>query len=82
MKRPRKGYKNFEEIYDLEFDSDKTIHERVLRNDFSKLYTLKDVSQWIEYGIRHGLVRKSPKKEDVEMMMKWIDLLGKKKIDI
>ena len=73
---------SFSEEYDLEFDGNDLIKERVLRNDFSKMYTLKDISRWVEYGIRNGLVKRSAKKEDVEMIMKWIELLNKKKVDL
>tara|TARA_B110000483_G_C17930495_1_gene440601 strand:- start:384 stop:641 length:258 start_codon:yes stop_codon:yes gene_type:complete len=68
---------DFEEMISLDFDNDSLIRERVMGNDYKTIYTLKDVSKWIEYGIRNGLVIKSTKKEDIESMMKWVDLLGK-----
>ena len=71
---------DFEEVYDLEFDDDDMLQERVLRNDYSQLYSLQDISKWVEYGLRKGVIKRSNKKEDVEMIMKWIDLLNKKKI--
>ena len=77
MRNRRFRGSDFEEIYSLEFDNNNLIRERVLNNDYKSIYTLKDISKWIEYGIRNGLVRKSMKKDDVNMMMKWIDLLGK-----
>jgi len=61
----------------IEFESDDVLKERVLRNDFKKIYTLSDISKWVEYGLRKGVIKKSNKKEDIEMVMKWIDLLGK-----
>ena len=68
-----------EEVIDnvIDFESDDLLRERVLRNDFKKIYSLKDISKWVEYGIRNGVVKRSSKKEDVELLMKWIDLLGK-----
>jgi|TARA_B110000444_G_C18606528_1_gene485590 hypothetical protein len=75
--RIRGGIKNFEEIGVIDFEKDDIIKERVLRNDFSKVYTLKDISKWVEYGLKNGLIKKGGEKKDVEMILKWIDLLGK-----
>jgi len=61
----------------IDFEKDDIIRERVLNNDFKKIYTLKDISRWIEYGLNKGVIKKSGKKEDVELIIKWIDLLGK-----
>lgn len=61
----------------IKWESDEMLKERVLRNDFKRVYSLNDISKWVEYGLRNGVVRKSSKKEDIEMLMKWIDLLGK-----
>lgn len=79
MKRRFKGSDFEEEVIDnvIDFESDDIIRERVLRNDFKKIYSLKDISKWVEYGIRNGVVKRSSEKEDVELLMKWIDLLGK-----
>lgn len=71
---------DFEEMYELDFDSDDILHERVLRNDFTQMYSLNDISKWVEYGVRKGVIRKSRDKEDIELIMKWIDLLNKKKV--
>ena len=48
-----------------------------LKNNVSKVYTLKDISKWVEYGLKNGLIKKGGEKKDVEMILKWIDLLGK-----
>ena len=50
------------------------IRERVIKNDFRKVYSLEELSKWIEYGINKGVIKKSGKKEDVELLMKWIEL--------
>lgn len=71
------GIVDFEEEGVIDYDSDELIRERVLRSDYSKVYTLKDISKWVEYGLRNGLIKKGGEKEDVEMILKWIDLLGK-----
>ena len=55
------------------------IRERVIKNDFRKVYSLEELRKWIEYGINKGVIKKSGKKEDVELLMKWIELLDKKK---
>ena len=61
----------------IKWESDDSLRERVMRNDFKKIYSLDDVSRWINYGLKIGVVNKGKEKEEVEMMMKWIDLLGK-----
>ena len=72
-----KGDVSFEEIGVIEFDKDELIRERVLRSDFKKIYTLRDISRWVEYGLKNGMIKKGGDKEDVEMIIKWVDLLGK-----
>ena len=57
----------------------KLIKERVIKNDFKKVYSLEELSKWIEYGINKGVIKKSSKKEDVELLLKWIELLDKNK---
>lgn len=66
-----------EENVGIKWESEDMLRERVLKNDFKRVYSLSDISKWVEYGIRNGVVRRSSKKEDVELLMKWIDLLGK-----
>jgi|TARA_R110002153_G_scaffold184386_1_gene337550 hypothetical protein len=55
------------------------IKERVIKSDFKKVYSLEELSKWIEYGINKGVIKKSGKKEDVELLLKWIELLNKNK---
>jgi len=57
----------------------KLIRERVIKNDFKKVYSLEEISKWIEYGINKGIIKKNNKKEDVELLLKWIELLDKNK---
>ena len=35
------------------------IRERVIKNDFRKVYSLEELSKWIEYGINKGIIKKS-----------------------
>jgi hypothetical protein len=60
----------------------KKIDERVLNSKVEKLYGLNDISRWLSYGLKIGVVKKSNKKEDIEMLYKWIDLLGNKNIEV
>ena len=66
----------------IKYSSDEEIRERVLKNDYSKVYTLSDISKWIEYGLRKGIIQKGNSKENTELMVKWIDILGKGKKNI
>jgi hypothetical protein len=68
---------SFEEIGVIEFDKDELIRERVLRSDFNKIYTLRDISRWVEYGLKNGMIKKGGSKEDIELIINWIDLLCK-----
>jgi len=81
MRTLRESIREFEEV-ELEgdvikWDSDEVLRERVLKSDYKKIYSLDDISKWVDYGIRNGVVKKGSNKEDVEMIIKWIDLLGK-----
>lgn len=64
------------------FSNDEVIKERVLKQDYRKLYTFEDLTKWIEWGLRKNIIKKSNKKEDIELLMKWIDLLGRKSFDL
>ena len=70
------------EDYKIDFETNEIILERVLNGDFKKVYTLKDISKWVEYGVKSNVISKSNKKEDIEHVMKWIDLLGRKHIQV
>ena len=60
----------------------KGITERNLYPKTNRKYTLNDISNWVKYGLQLGVIRKSGKKEDVEMIMKWIDMLDKGNINV
>lgn len=46
------------------------------RNLVSRKYTLNDISRWVKYGMSIGVIKKDGSKENVEMVMKWIDMLS------
>lgn len=60
----------------------KDLDERVIDNNVKKLYTLSDIGKWLNYGYKNGVIKRSNKKEDIEMLYKWIDLLGNKNIEV
>lgn len=60
----------------------KTISERKLYPSSQRKYTLNDISKWMKYGIQLGVIKKSREKEDLEMIMKWIDMLDKGNINV
>lgn len=60
----------------------KIVKERRLYPSTNRKYTLNDISNWIKYGLQLGVIKKSGEKEDVEMMMKWIDMLDKGNINV
>ena len=45
-------------------------------------YTLDDLTKWINYGLRLGVIRRSNDKENVDAMIKWIDMLDDNNINI
>lgn len=58
------------------------ITERKLYPKSKRVYNLNDISKWVKYGIQLGVIKKSGEKEDIEMVMKWIDMLDKGNINI
>nr|WP_314865666.1 hypothetical protein [uncultured Flavobacterium sp.] len=58
------------------------VEESILNNKVKKLYNLKDISKWLNYGFNIGVIKKSNKKEDIELLYKWIDILGNKNIEV
>ena len=60
----------------------KTVTERKLYPNTNRKYTLNDISSWVKYGLQLGVIKKSGEKEDVEMIMKWIDMLDKGNINV
>lgn len=60
----------------------KSINERKLYPQSKRVYTLNDLSKWIKYGIQLGVIKRSGEKEDLEMIIKWIDMLDKGNINV
>ena len=60
----------------------KKIEERVINNSVKKLYNLSDIGKWLNYGFKIGVIKRSNKKEDLEMLYRWIEILGNKNIDV
>ena len=59
----------------------KGLKERKLYSS-NRVYNLNDISRWVKYGLELGVIKRSSEKEDVEMIMKWIDMLGNKKFNV
>ena len=59
----------------------KSLRERKLYSS-NRVYNLNDISRWVKYGLELGVIKRSSEKEDVEMIMKWIDMLGDKKFNV
>jgi len=59
----------------------KSLKERKLYSS-NRVYNLNDISRWVKYGLELGVIKRSSEKEDVEMIMKWIDMLGNKKFNV
>jgi|TARA_X000000950_G_scaffold55371_1_gene66298 hypothetical protein len=60
----------------------KSVNERRLYPQSKRVYTLNDLSKWIKYGIQLGVIKRSGEKEDLEMIIKWIDMLDKGNINV
>ena len=60
----------------------KRVTERKLYPNTNRKYTLNDISSWVKYGLKLGVIKRSGEKEDVEMIMKWIDMLDKGNINV
>jgi hypothetical protein len=60
----------------------KSVNERKLYPQSKRVYTLNDLSKWIKYGIQLGVIKRSGEKEDLEMIIKWIDMLDKGNINV
>ena len=60
----------------------KLVKERTLYGGSKRVYNLNDISRWVKYGFQLGVIKKGGEKEDVEMIMKWIDMLDKGKINV
>lgn len=55
----------------------KVILERVLKGDYRKVYSLEEIWKWIMWGLKKGIIKRSKEKDNIENIMKWIDLLGR-----
>ena len=53
------------------------LFERVIKGDFRKVYSLEEIWRWIMWGLKKGIIKKSKDKDNIENIMKWIDLLGR-----
>ena len=60
----------------------KSVNETRLYPQSKRVYTLNDLSKWIKYGIQLGVIKRSGEKEDLEMIIKWIDMLDKGNINV
>ena len=60
----------------------KSISERNLYPKSKRVYTLNDLSKWVKYGISLGVIKRSGEKEDLEIIMKWIDMLDRGNINL
>lgn len=60
----------------------KSVTERKLYPSTQRKYTLNDLSKWVKYGIQLGVIKRSGEKEDLEMIMKWIDMLDRGNINL
>lgn len=56
---------------------EKLIKERVLKGDYSKVYTLEEIWKWIQWGLKKGIIKRTADEKNIENVMKWIDLLGR-----
>lgn len=56
---------------------EKIIFERVLKGDYRKVYSLEEIWKWIMWGLNKGIIKRSKDKDNIENVMKWIDLLGR-----
>ena len=62
--------------------NEKSVNERKLYPQSKRVYTLNDLSKWVKYGIQLGVIKRSGEKEDLEIIIKWIDMLDKGNINV
>ena len=60
-------------------DGNGIVKEKVVKNNFKKVYNLNDIKKWIEWGVEKGVITKSRDKENVKNIIKWVDILNKNK---
>lgn len=59
-----------------EDNREEKIKELVERNKFEKIFTLKEVSRWIGYGLENGLIDKKEDRDSIQKTIDWIDMLS------
>ena len=67
-------------LYVKEFTMNKNqtlIRERVMKSDYRKVYSLEEIWKWIMWGLKKGIIKRDNDKDNIENIMKWIDLLGR-----
>jgi hypothetical protein len=57
------------------------IKELVERKAFDKVFTLKEVSRWIEYGMGNGLIEKKKDRDSIQNTIDWIEMLSVKRVE-
>ena len=57
--------------------NEKLIKERVMKGDMKKVYSLEEIWKWIMWGLKKGIIKRDNDKDNIENIMKWIDLLGR-----
>ena len=57
--------------------NEKTIKERVIKGEYRKVYNLEEIWKWIMWGLKKGIIKRDNDKDNIENIMKWIDLLGR-----
>lgn len=45
-------------------------------------YTLNDLTKWINYGLKLGVIKRSNDEKNIDAVMKWIELLDKNNINV
>ena len=57
--------------------NERIIKERVMKGDYKKVYSLEEIWKWIMWGLKKGIIKRDNDKDNIENIMKWIDLLGR-----
>ena len=57
--------------------NERLIKERVMKGDYKKVYSLEEIWKWIMWGLKKGIIKRDNDKDNIENIMKWIDLLGR-----
>ena len=48
-----------------------------MKGDYKKVYSLEEIWKWIMWGLKKGIIKRDNDKDNIENIMKWIDLLGR-----